>query len=73
MTSCVRTPASNWVQHVWKVCGFTTWAKKDRIRIIRQAGAKPREFVFNYLDYAAGKKLEENIVLVPGDVVVVPE
>jgi len=55
------------------VGGFTTWAKKNQIRIIRQAETGPKQFVFNYHRYSAGDDLDDNIVLEPGDVVVIPE
>jgi polysaccharide biosynthesis/export protein len=53
--------------------GLNEWAKTDRISIMRVEGGKPTTFPFNYKDVAQGKKAEQNIVLKPGDTVVVPE
>jgi polysaccharide biosynthesis/export protein len=53
--------------------GLTEWAKSDKISIMRVEAGKQRTFPFNYKDVAKGKKPEQNIVLRPGDTVVVPE
>jgi polysaccharide export outer membrane protein len=52
--------------------GLTEWAESDRITIMRVEGGKSRVFPFNYKDVARGKKAEQNILLRPGDTVVVP-
>jgi hypothetical protein len=36
-------------------------------------GGDPVEFNFNYDGFVAGKNLEQNILLLPGDKIVVPE
>ena len=51
--------------------GFSVWAKKNRIRILRKSGGGITEYVFNYGAYMAGKAPESNIVLKPGDTIVV--
>ena len=53
--------------------GFNVWAKKNQIKIIRGYGPDAIEFVFNYGAYSAGKAPESNLLLEPGDTVVVPE
>lgn len=53
--------------------GFNTWARKDRVKIIRQTDAGPQEYVFNYGAYAAGKAPNSNLLLMPGDTIVVPD
>jgi len=53
--------------------GFSIWAKKNQIKIIRGHGADAVEYVFNYGAYSAGKAPESNLLLEPGDTVVVPE
>ncbi len=53
--------------------GFNAWAKRDRIKIIRHRGGRPIEYRFNYGAYSAGKAPDSNILLQPGDTVVVPE
>ena len=53
--------------------GFNTWAKKEQIKIIRQSGHGMVEYVFNYGAFSSGKAPESNLLLQPGDTVVVPE
>lgn len=53
--------------------GFNAWAKKDRIKVIRREGASSTEYVFNYGAYSSGKAPDSNILLRPGDTIVVPE
>ena len=52
--------------------GLNPFAKRDKIKILRQEGDKTRIFPFHYDDIADGKHLEENIELKRGDVIVVP-
>jgi polysaccharide export outer membrane protein len=54
--------------------GFNAWAKKDRIKIIRKMdGNKTVEYVFSFGAFASGKAPDSNLLLRPGDTVVVPE
>lgn len=52
--------------------GFTPFAIRDKIKIFRQDGDKTIIFDFRYDDVADGKRLEQNIWLKRGDVIVVP-
>jgi polysaccharide export outer membrane protein len=52
--------------------GLTEFADEKGITITRVEGGETKSFKFNYKDVARGKKLEQNIVLRPGDTVVVP-
>ena len=52
--------------------GFNEWAHKDDIVIIRGTGARQRRMPFEYSEVISGKKPEQNIRLLPGDVIVVP-
>jgi len=52
--------------------GLNTFAKRGRIKIFREEDGKTRIFPFDYDDVTEGEKLEQNIVLKRGDVVVVP-
>jgi polysaccharide export outer membrane protein len=62
------------VEAIATMGGFGPFARKDRIKIIReQPGGKPIEFVFNYGAYTAGKAPESNLLLRPGDTIIVPE
>ena len=52
--------------------GLADFAKGDRIVIMRTRGGKTETLKFNYKDVIKGKKLEQNIPLLPGDTIVVP-
>lgn len=51
--------------------GFTVWAKKSRILILRKSPSGIVQYVFDYGAYLAGKDPDSNIVLQPGDTIVV--
>jgi polysaccharide biosynthesis/export protein len=53
--------------------GFTIYANKSTIHIIRKDGDKKIKISFNYNEVVAGKNLNQNIPLNPGDVIVVSE
>ena len=53
--------------------GLTEFAKKKDITVMRtEANGKQVVLPFNYSDVAKGKNLAQNVVLKPGDTVVVP-
>jgi polysaccharide export outer membrane protein len=52
--------------------GTTAFASLGNIIILRRSGAKQTALHFDYTDVAKGRKLEDNIQLQSGDVVVVP-
>lgn len=52
--------------------GLTPFADKNSIRVIRRDEEGERVFRFNYGQVQRGVKLEQNILLQPDDVVVVP-
>lgn len=52
--------------------GFTEWADKKSIMIVRREKEKETMFRFNYQDFISGKDLKQNIVLEPNDTIVVP-
>lgn len=51
--------------------GLTEFANGKNIQILRTEGGKSQAFKFNYNEVADGKKLEQNIVLKPGDQILV--
>ena len=53
--------------------GFNAWARKNRVKIIRKNDVGVTEYTFNFGAYAAGKAPDSNILLQPGDTVVVPD
>jgi polysaccharide export outer membrane protein len=52
--------------------GFTQFAKLKNIYVLRMEEGKQTKHPFNYKDVVSGKKPEQNILLQPGDVIVVP-
>lgn len=53
--------------------GFNTWARKDRVKVIRRTAIGVEEYLFDYTAYASGKAPNSNLLLQPGDTVVVPD
>jgi len=52
--------------------GFTQFAKIKGIYILRNENGKQKQYPFNYKEVVKGKRPEDNILLQPGDVIVVP-
>ena len=52
--------------------GLNEYADAKNITILRTSNGKTESFKFNYRDVSRGRKLEQNIMLRPGDTVVVP-
>lgn len=52
--------------------GFAEWADTKNILIVRREGGKETELRFNYKEFTSGEKFEQNILLKPGDTLVVP-
>ncbi len=52
--------------------GLAEWAKGGDIVILRNENGKQVKIEFNYDDVSRGKHLEQNILLEPGDTIVVP-
>jgi polysaccharide biosynthesis/export protein len=52
--------------------GFTQFARTKKIYVLRTEQGKQTKLPFNYNEVLSGKRAEQNIVLEPGDVIVVP-
>ena len=52
--------------------GLTEYADAKRITVLRKNGGQVTVLKFNYRDVARGKNLDQNVVMSPGDTVVVP-
>lgn len=52
--------------------GFAEWADEKNILIIRREGKKEVQIPFNYKEFISGKNAAQNILLSPGDTIVVP-
>ena len=53
--------------------GFTTWARRSHVLILRQAPEGQLVYGFDFGAFVSGKAPNSNIVLEPGDTVVVPD
>jgi polysaccharide export outer membrane protein len=60
------------LQLIAQAGGFTPFAKRDSIVVLRVADGKAVKLKFKYKDVVQGKNTEQNIALHPGDTVVVP-
>jgi polysaccharide biosynthesis/export protein len=52
--------------------GFTQFARPKKIYVLRTENGTETKIPFNYNEVVSGKKPEQNIPLLPGDVIVVP-
>ena len=52
--------------------GPQQFAKQKSIYVLRNEGGKQQKFKFNYKEVINGKKIEQNIIVQPGDTIVVP-
>jgi polysaccharide export outer membrane protein len=52
--------------------GFTQFAKLKGIYVLRNEDGKQTKLPFNYKEVVKGKNQDQNILLLPGDVIVVP-
>lgn len=62
------------VQAITLAGGFTQWAKKDNIIVIRKSTLSPEgdKITVKYSDIVSGKNMKANILLKSGDTVIVP-
>lgn len=63
---------TNVMQILAKAGGLTPFASGGNITILRQKNDQITKIPFDYGEVEKGKNLEQNIILQPGDVVVVP-
>ena len=52
--------------------GLTDYAKRKKIYVLRSENNKQERHPFNYREVVKGNRPEDNIVLQPGDTIVVP-
>jgi polysaccharide export outer membrane protein len=79
VTGEVRTPGvyrlkseTTLLQIIPMAGGFTDWANQKKIMIIRKEGGKEKRITANYKKILEGDDPKSNIVLKPGDTIVVP-
>lgn len=52
--------------------GFTEWAEKDEIILVRNESGKRKVYRIDYKDMAKGKNLEQDLLLKADDTIIVP-
>jgi polysaccharide export outer membrane protein len=60
------------LQIIAQAGGLKDFAKRKKIYILRQHGTEQTRFDFNYEQVIKGQHIEQNILLEPGDTIVVP-
>ena len=65
-------PDTSVLQAIATAGGLTEWAKKDDIVILRNGPEGDFWIEFDYEKLVSGKDIGQNILLKPGDVIVVP-
>jgi len=65
-------PGMTVLQALASTGGFTQFARPTKIYILRTENGKQRKIPFNYKEVIKGNHPEEDILLEPGDVIVVP-
>jgi polysaccharide export outer membrane protein len=78
VVGAVRTPgryelrsAATVLEMIALAQGFTDFASRDRIVILRQENGESKRIPFNYRKMAAGDE-QANLIVQPGDIIVVP-
>jgi polysaccharide export outer membrane protein len=66
------TATTSVMQLIAMAGGLREYANSKKIIIMRTENGRPTSLPFNYRDVTAGKRLEQNVELKPGDTVVVP-
>ncbi len=60
------------LQAIARSGGFQEWAKREEIKVVRRQGGKEEFLNFDYDDFTKGKNLQQNVLIVPGDTIIVP-
>ncbi len=60
------------LQAIARSGGFLEWAKTSDIAIIRRESGREKRIVYDYDMVVKGKDLKQNILVAPGDVIVIP-
>jgi polysaccharide export outer membrane protein len=66
-------PGMSVMQAITMSGGLGKFAAKSRIQIHRRVGGNEQVLLFDYSDFLSGKNGASDIILQPGDVIVVPE
>lgn len=65
------TSEMNVLQLIAQVGGFLEYANKGNVTILRTENGRERRFKFNYNEVVEGRNLQQNIMLQPGDTVLI--
>jgi len=60
------------LQAIAKAGGFKEWAKTSKILVIRRQSGVEKILTFNYDSLTKGEDLAQNILIVPGDTIIIP-
>lgn len=60
------------LQAIARCGGFQEWAKREEIKIIRRINGRDEFLSFNYDTFVSGKNLKQNILIAPGDTIIIP-
>ncbi|MCK5544832.1 MAG: polysaccharide biosynthesis/export family protein [Desulfobulbaceae bacterium] len=60
------------VQVIARSKGFKEWADKSGIVVLRRENGGERMIMFNYESFVKGRSSERNILIMPGDTIIVP-
>jgi len=60
------------LQAIARSGGFQEWAKREEIKVVRRTGGKEEFLSFDYDSFIKGKNLQQNVLVVPGDTIIVP-
>ncbi|MCP4004595.1 MAG: polysaccharide export protein [bacterium] len=72
--SFLLQPEMRLVDAIAMAGGFLTFSRKDRIKLIRtKDSGQTVEFIFDYDAFVSGENLEQNVLLLPGDRIIVPD
>jgi polysaccharide export outer membrane protein len=61
----------SFVQALSLAGGFTEWADKDKMLLIRRVNGEDKRYIVSYNDIIKGKKPKDNFILQPNDTIVV--
>jgi polysaccharide biosynthesis/export protein len=53
--------------------GFTQWANQRKILLIRKEGGQEKRYTINYKKIISGEDLSGNLIVKPGDTIIVPD
>jgi polysaccharide export outer membrane protein len=60
------------IQALSEAGGLTDYAKRKKIYVLRTENNKEYQLPFNYDEVIKGERMEQNILLLPGDTIIIP-